>query len=425
MDRQKRSTRNPQPPVSPIKSKAKQSVTKKTVKVQKTTKPAGVELSLPNTTVGHVFVVGSGDCAQLGLGPDIFEKERPAKIEYFDDLDIVYIAAGGLHTIALSLSGKLYSWGCNDQKALGRSGEESEPAPVEGLDNEFITSVACGDSVSVALTKFGQVYAWGTFRGTNGIFGFAPGIETQPTPKLIPELKNIVQIGAGTNHLVALAKDGKIFTWGIGEQGQLGRKVVARHAFEASLIPRPVNFRPYRKTAKFPLVFCGGYHTILVHETNTIFTFGLNNYGQLGLGDLDEHDIPDMVEGIDGTSDVIKSVGGGEHFTTVLTEEGKVYVFGRNDSGQLGLPSEEAKEHCSTAKLLSVPPIKSLSCGSAFTLAVTQTGDVYAWGYGEMGQLANESEDAPEPFQIELKGREVLMASGGGQHTVMLIKPKE
>jgi regulator of chromosome condensation len=86
----------------------------------------------------------------------------------------------------------------------------------------------------------------------------------------------------------------------------------------------------------------------------------------------------------------------------------------------------EFPEHCSTAHLLSLPPIKQISCGASFTLAVTQEdNNLYAWGYGEMGQLANGSEDAPVPFQIELKGRQVLAASGGGQHSVILLTPKE
>lgn len=290
-------------------------------RISKKTASKSQKLSQKYTEKGHVFVVGSGDCAQLGLGPDIFEKERPAKLAFFDELEVVGIFAGGLHTIALTSSGKLYSWGCNDQKALGRSGEETEPGEVVGLDNVNIVDVSCGDSMSVALSEDGNVYAWGTFRGTNGIFGFSPGVETQPTPLLIKELSNIVQICAGTNHLIAVAADGKIYTWGIGEQGQLGRKVISRHAHDASLIPRPINFRPWRRTAKFTAAYCGGYHTILVHETNELFSFGLNNYGQLGLGDLDEHDIPDLVEGIDSKL-VIKQIGGGEHFTVILTEDG-------------------------------------------------------------------------------------------------------
>ncbi len=92
---------------------------------------------------------------------------------------------------------------------MGRGGEETEPGPVEGLDDIFIVNATCGDSCSVALSREGNVYAWGTFRGTNGIFGFAPSIEVQSTPLLVKDLKNIVQIASGANHILALARDGE------------------------------------------------------------------------------------------------------------------------------------------------------------------------------------------------------------------------
>lgn len=57
-------------------------------------------------------------------------------------------------------------------------------------------------------------------------------------------------------------------------------------------------------------------------------------------------------------------------------------------------------------------------------MAITEDSNLYAWGYGEMGQLANGSEDAPEPFQLELKDRKVLDVACGGQHTVILLAPK-
>lgn len=77
------------------------------------------KLQLKNTSVGQVFVVGSGDCGQLGLGQDVLERERLSALNYFADHQIVAVYAGGLHNIALSAGGKLFSWGCNDQKALG------------------------------------------------------------------------------------------------------------------------------------------------------------------------------------------------------------------------------------------------------------------------------------------------------------------
>ena len=100
----------------------------------------------------------------------------------------------------------------------------------------------------------------------------------------------------------------------------MGRKAISRHAIDASLVPRTINFKPFRKTSKFYAAFCGGYHTILAHESNSLYSFGLNNYGQLGLGDLNEHDVPEQIDLPNFGK--IKNVKGGEHFTVVLTESG-------------------------------------------------------------------------------------------------------
>jgi regulator of chromosome condensation len=71
--------------------------------------------------------------------------------------------------------------------------------------------------------------------------------------------------------------------------------------------------------------------------------------------------------------------------------------------------------------------VKQVSAGGAFSIAVSSSdkgSNVYGWGYGEMGQLANESEDALEPHRMNLKDRVVYDASAGGQHTLMLLNFK-
>ena len=110
------------------------------------------------TQSGNVFVFGQNDCGQLGIGEteDNVRKPRMIKEDGFDELDVVAVFAGGMHCIALTQDGQLWSWGCNDEKALGRDGEEDRPALVQGLDNEFIVQVACADSATAALTREGR-----------------------------------------------------------------------------------------------------------------------------------------------------------------------------------------------------------------------------------------------------------------------------
>ncbi|KAJ2303441.1 hypothetical protein H4R23_006709, partial [Coemansia sp. Cherry 401B] len=83
---------------------------------------------------GVVFVFGNGDCGQLGLGEEMIERKKPFAVPALADVPVVDVASGGLHTMALGADGRLWSWGCNDQKALGRDGDEFTAALVQGLD---------------------------------------------------------------------------------------------------------------------------------------------------------------------------------------------------------------------------------------------------------------------------------------------------
>lgn len=107
---------------------------------------------------------GQGDVGQLGLGEEVMEKLRPATVPAY--LDIVAVAAGGMHNICLRETGEVITFGCNDEGALGRDttteGSETKPGPVQ-LPGKVI-QVTAGDSHSAVLLEDGTVFAWGSFR---------------------------------------------------------------------------------------------------------------------------------------------------------------------------------------------------------------------------------------------------------------------
>jgi len=379
--------------------------------------------SLPKESkdIGEVFVMGSGECGQLGLGPDEVERLRPAKIKVLAEKNITDIVAGGMSTFAISNHNDtqtIYSWGCNDQGCLSRGNEETEVFPVEGLEGIHIVEVAAGDSITAVLSDKGLVYACGTYRANNGIFGFDTASKEQRKFVKVEGIKNVISIAAGANHIAAITVNGKLYTWGVGEHGELGRKIMERHKVGSSLIPRAINVS---RGKKFVKVYAGGYHTFAVTSNNEVFTFGLNNYGQLGLGDEISREHPEQVELPEGF--VIKDIGVGEHHTIILGENGDAYAFGRNDSYQLGLGDN--KPHNTPTLAPELKNLISISCGSAFSLGVTKDGDFMAWGYGECGQLGNSGSDEEKPTIIDLKGRKVIKAEAGGQHSVLLLHPRQ
>lgn len=122
--------------------------------------------SLPSLAKsGVILVTGAGDVGQLGLGSEVLEKSRFALLSL--DHEIVDVCAGGMHTVCLTKEGKVLTFGCNDEGALGRitsDKEDSEFTPGEVELPGEVAQISAGDSHTAALLKDGRVFVWGTFR---------------------------------------------------------------------------------------------------------------------------------------------------------------------------------------------------------------------------------------------------------------------
>lgn len=125
------------------------------------------QLSIPTLPEksGNLLVCGQNDVGQLGMNPDdVMEKARPALVP--EVADVVDVKAGGMHSLCLNKNGEIWSFGCNDEGALGRDteeeGSETKPKKVE-LPGKAV-KISAGDSHSACLLEDGRVFAWGSFR---------------------------------------------------------------------------------------------------------------------------------------------------------------------------------------------------------------------------------------------------------------------
>ncbi|KJE93729.1 Rcc1 protein [Capsaspora owczarzaki ATCC 30864] len=395
---------------------------------------------------GSVFTVGEGDAGQLGLGEEITSRKKPTPLRSIENVPIVRMAAGGVHTVAITAKGQVYSWGCNDEGALGRSGEEAEPALVKGLiENEFIVAVTCGDSHTNVLSDKGVVYGWGTYRDSAGRMGFdfdtlfkeggADKATVQFEPKVVLDYTakhdRVVRISASNNHTIALTEKGNIVTWGCGEHGQLGRvgsRMSDRSKHLHMLGPAPVLIR--RKKAAPKDVFTGGFQSFVLFDDDTVVAFGLNNYYQCGIPDVaDPIYAPTEVPALSGRQ--VVSIKGGEHHTLALLADGSVLSFGRGDYGRLGHGNNN--ELSQPVKIDSLGPsdqvhIDKIATGGIVSYALSNHGEVYAWGMGSNYQLAlgpDDDMDTPTLVPAPRFGdNSVLDVVSGGQHTVFLVNYK-
>ncbi|CAZ85804.1 unnamed protein product [Tuber melanosporum] len=421
----------------------------------------------------NIYAFGTGDNAELGLGPEVNAKvvKRPRLNTHLlpEKVGIVAVAIGGMHGLALSHEGKVYSWGVNDQYALGRETKYTPPVGDVGSDEDsdsddeeplnplesmpmlitafpegtVITNIAAGDSVSIAVTDTGKVYGWGTFRCSDGILGFNEKTRIQSVPVLLPTLKNIVQVSVGTDHVLGLTREGNVFAWGNGQQFQLGRRVVERTRLNG-LIPR--EFGLPRHQVRY--VATGSYHSFAITEDGKVWAWGLNQFGQCGIYDPKHAGedntvvpVPTVVQGL--IEHKIVQISAGEHHSAAVTEDGELLVWGRLDGGQLGLdpetlPAEDVVRDVSgKPRYLStpraVPDIKFsfIGCGTHHNIAISREGQAYSWGFGGSYQtgLGPEADDEIKtPTKIEntaTRGVKMVFSDAGGQFSILAgIPPK-
>ena len=447
---------------------------------------------------GSVYVVGNGDCGQLGLGAgddDVRDTLKPLLVASLDGKRVCQVACGGLHTLALTLDGTIWSWGCNDDEVLGRPGEESEPRLIGGaLFGQTVTMVSAGDSHSAALTTDGAVYTWGTYKDANGYIGYLPSVDKAAEPRRVGGAlagRIVSCIASGSDHTAAVIQGGlETYLWGCGEKGQTGLpegtkwpddKVAKRAFLEPSHVvtlrlPKPEGYTSLEVLSRtlnenftdwvgsvlednpnhnlsdgcemylshraaldadvnrggviddrvrVRAIFCGAYHTFLLSETNNVYALGLNNMGQLGLGSLEPEftSKPLLVAALEGKR--IVALDGGEHHSLAVSEKGEVFSFGRGDSSQLGLGDGSDQKLCPTkVENISDMGIMKLSAGSNQNVAISSSAELYTWGFGEMGQLANgKAADEHVPQLVTTRpvaDMFVLDAASGGQHSVIL-----
>uniref|UniRef100_A0A480VLB4 E3 ISG15--protein ligase HERC5 n=1 Tax=Sus scrofa TaxID=9823 RepID=A0A480VLB4_PIG len=224
--------------------------------------------SLALSKGGELFAWGENLHGQLGVGRGIASTPTPQMVEHLYGVPLAQVSAGGAHSVALSMSGNVYSWGGNDfgQLGLGHTDDADFPSRIEALDGQHVEFLACGASHTALLTKGGLVLTFGD--GRCGQLGHN-STQNELRPRLVTELvgKRVTQMACGREHTLAYVSDlGKVFAFGSGTEGQLGNG-----GTHNQLIPRPMKL-PSNEELKFEsrtsekelIMIAGGNQSILL-----------------------------------------------------------------------------------------------------------------------------------------------------------------
>ncbi|XP_064394072.1 RCC1 and BTB domain-containing protein 1-like [Halichondria panicea] len=257
------------------------------------------------------------------------------------------------------------------------------------LDINFLQNVklACvfGSAANEALlvTKDNEVYALGA--NDNGCLGIGDS-RSSLLPQKVEQLcnKGISQFVFGSGpHVIGITTDGQLYSWGHNGYGQLGQGVSIIIGQGCT----PERIQGVLEGVKVTKVACGGHHTLALTQGGDVYAWGYNNYGQVGSGDMTNHTTPTRVE------DVLVGVGCvsvscAQASSLALSQKGEVFTWGYNGFGHLGIGSYSNQCTPRRAQLHDVY-IKEVVCGYAHVLALTDDGKLYAWGSNVYGQLGN------------------------------------
>jgi regulator of chromosome condensation len=275
------------------------------------------------------------------------------------------------------------------------------------------------------------------YKGAEGVIGFTEGIDIAVRPVPIPQLKNIKTIECGSNHVIALDHKGNCFSWGCGEQMQLGYRVVMRGRKHALL---PKEFGVHKAES----IACGSYHSYAILKDGKVKAWGLNAFGETGYPEgAGEAESCIQVKPIDALTELkVVKLSSGEHHGVAITEDGKLYAWGRTDAGQCGidmtkLPEDDViLDQHGVPRLLKKPTevpgitdVAFVSAASDTTIAITKDGKAYSFGFSANYQTGQGTEDdimsATLIDNTAVREKKLTFAGVGGQFGVLACPAEE
>ena len=317
------------------------------------------------------------------------------------------IAGGADHSIALKSDGTVWTWGDNSHGELGNASSgpgtgTDVPVQVSGLSG--IVAVAAGTNFSVALDDAGSVWTWGD--DAAGQLGDGTAGAGRPTPYEVTAISNVSMIAAGQDFVLVRKSDNTLWAWGGNGSGQLGIDSTSGSA-------TAVQVKDTAGTGTLGDVLfmtAGAQHGLAVSGSGSVYAWGGNGSGQIGLGNTTTpQKLPKAVLGIGGTGTLggVRSVAAGQASSYAVLTDGTAVAWGANGNGALGDGSSTQRTtpvvivgNGGSGALGGIDEIAATASGA---LALKADGSVWTWGLGGNGQRGDASTGATQTSPARVK----------------------
>lgn len=361
--------------------------------------------------IGQLYAWGINGDGQLGDGTTV-NKLTPVQVHGPDDVgfltDIIEVDSG--RSLAIKSDGTVWAWGLGPL-GDGTVYSSLTPVQVHGLDDVgFLTDIIAVSShygQRFAIKSDGTLWAW----GENYDGELADGtLDDRLTPVQVHGegdvgfFTDVTAIECGGNHSLALRSDGTVWAWGSNEYGQLGN---GTHNFNALLTPIQVHGPDnVGFLTGIKAIACGYYVNFALKLDGTVWGWGASNYGTSGVGDGTTVDrfTPTQVHGSDdiGFLADITTISIDYRHCLALKSDGTVWTWGVNPYGELGIGTLSNRSVPTQVHGLGdigfLTDITTISSGDHHCLAAKLDGTVWAWGAGPLGD--GTVDDHSTPVQI-------------------------
>ncbi|WP_309396261.1 hypothetical protein [Cerasicoccus maritimus] len=295
-------------------------------------------------------------------------------------------------------SGVLRTWGLNDSGQLGQGTQTTNPTPESVDSNENFKLVEAGPDFMFGITEDGDVYAWGA--NSLGQLGIG-STDNESSPTSTTFSVKISDVSAGIDHALGIDVNGYLYAWGSVASGQLGLGVFqdpVPESFDDTIVESPTQVG----TNTWLDIAAGSQFSVAVRSDNTLWIWGGGAISILGLSSSD-YLSPVQVPG--STAISWAEVEAGSYHVIARTTDGRIYTWGINATGQLGLGDTTART--SPTQVGSATDWVSISTGANQSYAINSSGALYGWGLNSSEQL----------------GKDVTVSSGSIPNNYMLTSP--
>ena len=342
---------------------------------------------------------------------------------------VVSASVNSYRTAAITEDGELYMWGKNTYGQIGDGTTTNRTSPQKIMDN--VVYVSLGEACSAAITDNGDLYTW----GYNASGALGDGTTTNRyTPQKVMENVVSVEMQGYNSYTIAVTEDGSVYTWGYNANGELGDGTknnryspykIMENAIDAkpcAIITKDKSLyawtnnatgTPQKVMSNVAAVSSSSSSTMAVTQDGALYTWGANGSGQLGDGTMKSRNTPQKI-----MDNVVKVHIGGTA-KSAITEDGELYMWGNNEFGSVGVTFNKYSPYVLTPQKIKIDgKVVEAKQEGHVSAAITEDGRLYMCGYNQNATLGTGDRASRYYMQrvVGISGSSVWAAADNSQY---------